>query len=344
MKAFRERNPAVVGAAGLTALAALLTAAFYAEDLPIIGGGTDYQAAFSDASGLQPGNEVRVAGVKVGTVTGIDLDGAEVRVGFRVAADNVRLGSQTAATIRIKTVLGQKYLSLEPRGPGRMAEGDQIPLSRTASPLDVQGAIGGLAATVDKIDTKQLATAFDTIADTFRDSPAEVSASLNGLSRLADTIAGRDAQLSALLRRTKTVTAVLSERDTEFQRLVADGRLLLAEIRRRREAIHTLLLSTVQLSDQLAGLVADNRTQLEPALNELRKVVAILEANQNQIDQTIPRMARFIESFINVASHGRWFEGYVACLVPPPVTVAGTRLAGCDPSDPQDPFFPGGTR
>jgi phospholipid/cholesterol/gamma-HCH transport system substrate-binding protein len=331
MKPFRERNTAIVGVVGLTALGLLLTVAFNADNLPIIGGGTNYRAAFTEAGGLQPGNEVRVAGVKVGKVTGIGLEGAKVRVDFRVAADNVRLGKQTAATIRIKTVLGQKYLALEPGGPGKMNADDEIPLSRTASPFDVQDALGGLANTVDQIDTKQLATAFGTIADTFKDSPAEVDASLKGLSRLSTTIASRDAQLSALLGRTRTVTAVLAERDTEFQRLVADGNLLLGEISRRREAIHTLLVSTTQLSEQLIGLVTENRAQLEPALKQLRAVVSILEANQTQIDQTVPRLARFVQAFSNVLGNGRWFDTYVACLVPPAVTVGGVPLTSCDP-------------
>jgi phospholipid/cholesterol/gamma-HCH transport system substrate-binding protein len=344
MRPFRERNPVVVGIAGLTALTALLTAAFNADDLPFIGGGADYTAAFSEAGGIQSGNEVRVAGVKVGKVTSVGLDGARVKVGFRVADSHVELGRQTAATIRIKTVLGQKFLSLEPAGPGKLAEGDEIPLSRTASPFDVQDAVGGLAERVGEIDTDQLAKAFATIADTFRDSPAEVSASLEGLSRLSNTIASRDKQLTALLDRTKNVTGVLAERDTEFQRLVADGNLLLGEITRRREAIHTLLVSTTQLSNELIGLVADNRAQLEPALRELRKTVAILEANQMQIDQSLPRLATFVHAFSNVLGNGRWFDSYVACLVPPPVSIGNTALTSCDPSSPLAPFVQGGTR
>jgi phospholipid/cholesterol/gamma-HCH transport system substrate-binding protein len=332
MKPFSERNPVVLGLVGLTALGALLVASFNADRLPLIGGGNDYAASFREASGLQPDNEVRVAGVKVGKVTDVELDGAKVRVSFRVSEPDVTLGDRTSATIRIKTVLGQKYLALEPAGAGKMPDGAEIPLTRTATPFDVQDAVGGLSETVDRIDTRQLAQAFDTIATTFRDSPAEVSASLTGLSRLSTTIASRDAQLTALLARTRTVTAVLADRDTEFQQLVADGNLLLAEISKRREAIHTLLVSTTQLSDQLIGLVAENRAQLEPALQQLRNVVAILEANQKQIDQSIPALARFVQAFSNVLGNGRWFDTYVACLVPPPVTVGGTPLTNCDPS------------
>jgi phospholipid/cholesterol/gamma-HCH transport system substrate-binding protein len=334
----------VIGIVSLTALGALVLTAFNADNLPLIGGGNDYRAAFREAGGIQTGNEVRVAGVKVGKVTGVDLDGSHVRVDFRVADKNVTLGKQTSATIRIKTVLGQKYLSLEPAGSGEMADGDEIPLDRTASPFDVQDAVGGLSQTIDKIDTTQLAQAFTTIADTFRDSPAEVSASIQGLSRLSTTIASRDQQLTALLARTRTVTTVLADRDKEFQRLVADGNLLLAEISKRREAIHTLLVSTTQLSDQLIALVAENRAQLEPALTQLRRVVSILEANQTQIDQSIPALARFVQAFSNVLGNGRWFDTYVACLVPPPIQVNGIQLTNCDPTSMSLPTVQGGTR
>ncbi|GAA3433416.1 hypothetical protein GCM10018954_030190 [Kutzneria kofuensis] len=83
VKPFRERNPIAIGAIGLTVIALLMLAAFFADDLPIIGGGTTYSADFSEAAGLVPGNEVRIAGVKVGKVRSVGLDGDHVKVDFR---------------------------------------------------------------------------------------------------------------------------------------------------------------------------------------------------------------------------------------------------------------------
>src|SRR5690242_19536704 len=112
MKPFRERNPLVLGAIGIVVLVVAILAAFRIEDLPFIGGGTAYHAAFRDASGLVAGNEVRVAGVKVGKVTAVGLarggSAMYVRVDFKVNGDGFTLGRDTAATIRIKTVLGQQ--------------------------------------------------------------------------------------------------------------------------------------------------------------------------------------------------------------------------------------------
>jgi phospholipid/cholesterol/gamma-HCH transport system substrate-binding protein len=319
VKPWHHRHPAATGAIGLLLLAALVLAAFRVEDLPLVGGGTDYQAAFRDASGLASGDEVRVAGVTVGTVRDVALargdEGAYVRVTFRVTDRDLRLGEDTGATIRIRTVLGRKYLALEPAAAGTLAPGAEIPASRTASPFDVLQAVGGLAETLDGIDTAQLALAFDTLSDTFADTPDSVQAALTGLSRLSQTIADRDEELRELLARADTVTAVLAERDEEFRRLLADGNLLLAEVIRRKEAISRLLEATSELSRQLSGLVADNRDQLDPALAELREVIGILQRNRDQLEQTLVNFGPFIHAFTNVVGHGRWFDSYVDGLV-----------------------------
>ncbi|GIJ69741.1 MCE family protein [Virgisporangium ochraceum] len=324
---FRHRNPRTVGLVSLGVLAALVLVAFRIDDLAALTA-TTYRAAFRDASGLAPGNEVRVAGVRVGKVTDVDLARAPapyVRVTFRVEDDDLRFGTDTAASIRIRTVLGQKYLAVEPKGSGRLRANAQIPLERTASPFDVVEAVTGLAGTLDAIDTAQLATAFGVVADAFTDTPASVRTSLDGLSRLSKTVADRDAELRELLDRARSVTAVLAGRDEEFRKLVSDGGLLLAEVSRRRDAIHELLVGTKTLSDQLTGLVADNRAQLQPALTELRATVAILQRNRANLERTIQKMGPFVSAFANVTGNGRWFDSYVAGLVQPLVPTTGGR-------------------
>src|SRR5947208_17190293 len=102
MRPFRERNPVPIGAIGLAAIFALLLMAFNAAKLPFIGGGSSYHALFTDASGLKPGDDVRIAGVKVGKVTSVSLDGAAVRVGLQVSG--AHLGPDTHADIKLKTL------------------------------------------------------------------------------------------------------------------------------------------------------------------------------------------------------------------------------------------------
>jgi phospholipid/cholesterol/gamma-HCH transport system substrate-binding protein len=323
----RPRRPLLTGLAGLALIAGLLVAAFNIDDLPLIGGGTGYAAAFRDASGLAPGNEVRVAGVKVGKVTRIGLARERsqpyVRVEFRV--NGVQVSTGTEATIRIKTVLGQKYLSLAPAGNTPLPAGAQIGLDHTASPLDVVDAVNGLADTLGHIDSKQLAQAFTVLSQTFTDTPADVKTSLDGLSRLTQAVASRDDQLRTLLAHAHAVTSVLANNDDALRDLVTNGNLLLHEVIQRRDAIHNLLVTSTQLATQISGLVADNRAHLGPALAHLHDVLTILQRNRDNLDQTVARMAPFIDAFTNVLGNGRWFDSFLAGLLQPYQPTVGGR-------------------
>ena len=337
MTPFREQNKTIIGAVGITLILLLVAASFNADKLPIIGGGTVYKADFSEAAGLRPNDEVRIAGVKVGKVTSVDLDGTKVRVLFRIK--NADFGKDSRADIRIKTVLGRKFLMLTPDGPGQLQATDTIPLSRTSSPYDISEAFQGLASTFDQIDTAQLERAFNTLSDTFKDTPDEVRASLTGLSRLSRTIASRDDQLKVLLQRSKAVTQVLSQRDQDLTAFMADSSLILQELRARREAIHQLLLTTTTLSEQLIALTRENRATLAPALAKLRGVVTVLKANEANIDKAIPRLAAFTRIFANNLGNGRWFDTVVQNLSSPTGFQPGTFGANGTQATPS-----GGTR
>jgi phospholipid/cholesterol/gamma-HCH transport system substrate-binding protein len=326
LKPFRERNPVVVGAVGLTFLALLTVAAFNADDLPLIGGGRTYSAAFSEAGGLKPGDEVRIAGVEVGKVEGVGLEGDHVRVTFKVKGDP-RFGTGTGASIRVKTILGAKYLALQPKGPGQLKEGSEIPLGRTVSAYDVVQAFSDLTTTTEQIDTARLAKALDTISTTFQDSPAEVRASITGLSRISRTVASRDQALQELLDHANGVTKVLAQHTKDFSALLKDGDKLFEEISARREAIHQLLTSSALLGVELSGLVDDNRRQIGPALKNLNTFVTMLERNQASLDRSVRLLAPFVRLFTNTLGNGRWFDSYVQNLVAAPVTprTGGTR-------------------
>lgn len=325
MRSFSSRNPIPIGISGLIVLGLAFTVAMFSDDLPIIGGGTSYSAEFSEAAGLEPDDEVRIAGVKVGEVSDIDLDGDRVVVTFKVK--DAWVGDRTSAAIKIKTVLGQKYLALEPAGRDVLDPADRIPRERTTAPYDVLEAFRGLAETTNQIDTVQLARSFEVIAETFADTPQDVRGALTGLQALSKTISSRDGQLAELLDNTKKISQTLAERDAEVVRLLEDGNLLLAEVSKRREAISTLLDGTQTLATELKGLVDDNNEQLAPVLASLDQLTAMLQRNQDSLAKGIENMAPFLRLFNNAVGNGRWFDNYICGLVPP--TAGSINPKGC---------------
>jgi phospholipid/cholesterol/gamma-HCH transport system substrate-binding protein len=333
MRSLAYRHPIATGIIGLVVLALLAIAAFNAERLPIIGGATTYTAEFSEAAGLRAGDPVYIAGVDVGRVSAVALaptpGPARVRVSMRIR--DAWIGDQTNASIEIKSLLGAKSVSLDPRGVRPLDPRTPIPLPRTAAPYDVVEALNGLSGTLQKVDTGQLEASLQTLADTFRGTPAEVRGTLDGLSRLSRTVASRDQEIHHLLMNTYAVSGVLAGRNVEFERLLADGNLLLAEVQRRREAISALLTSTQRLSVQLRGLVADNGRQLRPALEQLDRVAAVLQRNQQNLDRGLQLAPVFIRLFTNTLGNGRWFDSYVCGLLPPPIALGPLAIneGGC---------------
>ena len=322
-KPFRDRNPVIIGAVSLTVIALLVFLAFNAQSLPLIGGGTTYKAQFTEAAGLKPDDPVRIAGVKVGKVESLALEHGAVTVHFRVK--DAFVGSDSRGRDQDR------------HGPGREVPGARAPRRVRAQPghddpeephrvaLRRGPGLRRPSSTIEQVDTSQLASSFEVLSQTFKDTPAEVRTSLQGLSRLSDTISSRDAQLNTLLSATRKVTQVLADRNGEFTKLILDSNTLLTEVQRRRALIDSVLKSTQELSRQLSGLVSDNRTALTPALQQLATVTDILSRNRGALAQTINNLAPFVRVFTNTLGNGRWFDSFVDNLLP---AVVGGVLCG----------------
>jgi phospholipid/cholesterol/gamma-HCH transport system substrate-binding protein len=321
-KPFRERNPVVIGAISIAVIVLMLLAAFRAQDLPLIGGGDRYTAAFTEAGGLKPEDEVRIAGVRVGKVENVELDGDHVKVTFRVKTDS-SFGTETGAAIKVKTVLGAMYLSLEPEGSGQLEEGDEIPVERTSSPFDVVEAFSGLAETAQEIDTDQLAAGLTTLADLTRNTPEEFRAALAGVSALSANIAAKNDRINSLLTNLDRVTTVLGDRDQDIIKLMQDSDVLFQALVARRDAVHELLVATTTLSTELTALVRDTREDLKPALTQLESVVAVLTKNEDNIDNSLRLMAPFYRVFTNTLGTGPWFDTYIQNMPPVPDVARG---------------------
>ncbi|WP_243788012.1 MCE family protein [Saccharopolyspora gloriosae] len=328
MKPFRERDPKKLATAAVVVAVLLALGTAFSDRLPFIGAGPIYQAHFAEAAGLRAGDDVLVSGVQVGDVSAVTLDGARVRVSFHVKG--IRVGDESRAAIKIRTLLGRKYLQLEPRGQRPQPRDEPIPVRRTVTPYDVNDAFRGLTDTVGELDTAGLAESFRTLSDTFRDSSPVVRSALDGLSGLSRTLSERDAQLAELVSNTRMVSGTLADRNAQFEALLGDGNRLLEEVRARREAISALLDGTRALSAELSGLVSDNNEQLRPALEQLERVTTVLRDNQGQLDRSLSMAGPFYRQISGALGNGRWVDTYVCGLIVAPEDAGAPR--DCAPS------------
>ncbi|MEV0947649.1 MCE family protein [Rhodococcus sp. NPDC049939] len=306
----RQRDPVQVGVIGLAVTAMVVIATLQYDQLQFLSGGTQYSASFEDAGGLLAGDPVTLAGVDVGSVADVELDGQQVLVTFTIE-DDLTLGDATEANIKTNTVLGRKSLEITSRGHDTMPVGSTIPLERTNSPYSLNDALGDLTTTAAELDTDELNAALDAMSGALENTPPELRTALDGMTRLSESINSRDESLQQLLERAENVTGILAERSDQINSLIIDGNLLFAELDARRAAISQLIVNISAVSRQLTGLVLDNQEQMKPTLDKLNSVVDVLQRNNDNIAQALEGLAPYATQLGETVGSGPFFMAYV---------------------------------
>ena len=146
------------------------------------------------------------------------------------------------------------------------------------------------------------------MADLTRNTPDEFRGALGGLSRLSANVAEKDEQINTLLQNLERVSKVLDDRDEDIIALMDDSDVLFRALVARREAMHDLLVSSTTLSSELTALIRQSRADLKPALAHLENVVAVLNKNEDNLDNSLRLMAPFYRVFANTLGTGPWFD------------------------------------
>jgi phospholipid/cholesterol/gamma-HCH transport system substrate-binding protein len=274
-----------------------------------------YRAVFVEAGGLAVGNDVTVAGMKVGAVQNISLERGDAVVELAVAS-TVRLGSQTTAHIVTGSILGQRMIVLRPAGAERMRPTDPIPTSRTSSPYSLPEAIDELTNNLAGTDTATLNQSLDALSDAIDRISPQLGPTFDGLTRLSRTLNGRNESMRDLLEHTGAVSAILADRSQQVDTLILNANDLLAVLVERRNEIATLLANTTAVATQLSGLVADHDHELAPTLDRLNSVAAMLQQNRDNIAKALPGFAKYQLTLGETVANGSYYNAFVPNLLP----------------------------
>lgn len=331
---FRERNLQVIAVVTAALLAVAVFVSLDFGNLPLINGTSTYRADFANAGGLVKGDITTVAGVRVGKVTALRLDGGMVQVTFTVSR-GVRLGESTAAAMKVLTPIGQEFLALQPAGPGRLSQ--PIPVGRTTIPLTLVGDLSTLTKIGQQTNISQLANSFRATSGTLAPiAKSTVTSALDGLSRLSSILAGRQQQLATLVTSADSVAGVLATNTGALTQLVDQGDLLLKVLEARRAAIRSLLQTSSALGAQITGLFGGNRPQLTSLVDHLDTVSAILAKDGHDLGAAIPVLQAFSRYSANATGSGPYADFTLPTLLLPDNVIAQCAamklpdpLAGC---------------
>ncbi len=291
------------------------------------GSTAQYRAVFTDVTGVVKGDDVRIAGVKVGTVKDVEItDRTRALITFSVA-DDAPLTEATHAAIRYRNLVGQRYLALTQEVGSRavLAPGTTIPLDRTSPALDLTVLFNGFKPLFQALSPADLNQLSYEVIQVFQGEGGSLESLLGHTASVTSTLAGRDQVIGHLIDNLNEVLAHIGDRDDELSALIVNFRDLVGGLTKDRAAILGSLESVSALTDQTASLVSGARSPLVDDVTHLRKVATLLDDNKSEIDRALQVLPIKLEKIGRTAAYGSWFNFYL-CDFTGRVQVAGQTL------------------
>lgn len=273
----------------------------------------EYRAEFVDATGVVKGDEVRIAGVKVGTVQGVEVvDRTRALVTFNVA-DSSPVSGATTASIRYRNLVGQRYISLaeEEGDTTPLDEGDTIPVARTKPALDLTVLFNGFKPLFQALSPSDINQLSYEIVQVFQGEGGTLESLLGHTASVTSTLAERDEVISSLITNLNDVLDHLGDRDQQLSQLIVNFKTLVTGLKGDRQAILDSLDQISELSSQTADLVTGIQAPFVEDVKQLRKLAGNINANKGELDRALQVLPIKLEKVGRTAIYGSWFNFYL---------------------------------
>jgi len=297
-------NTTWLGFGALAVVGVVIAAALLVK---VVGFGyTRYTAEFAQAAALAPGNPIVVAGIEVGRVTSMRLAGDRVVAGLSVRND-IPMGKDTRATIQVMTILGSRYLKLEPDGPGSIP-GKRITLTHTQVPYDLQSLLENATTTFDQIDSDQFGKSLAVLGQQLQGLPPVIPQAMANLHSLAKITADRRDQLGTLLASTQRVATTLRNQQSSLGNLVDQGQDFIGELVARQHTFHAMLAALTNLVGNLNNVVVKDRPMLDDMLVNLRALSDMLGQHDDLLRSLLQSAPPPLRGITNATGYGPAIE------------------------------------
>ncbi|MCV7365523.1 MCE family protein [Mycolicibacterium neworleansense] len=264
-------------------------------------------AELANASGLSGGDPVYVAGVPAGRVEDVALAVDRVRVGFRLDKAQA-LGNRTTVTVRLRTVLGKRFLDVMPAGTVNGLDSNVIPLSRTTVPYSLDEVGRKAADTAEHVDQQPLTAMMSTLAETMPGNSTELGQALAGISAASSAFAGNGDKIDEILRISRHMAEMLSHQTDSLADTAANAQYIVTSLAARRQALTDIVHNLTAIVGQLAAIYTEKQADFSSLIAGLTAVTGTLKANVDKIDQTLQNMPPAIRAVTNATGNGNWAD------------------------------------
>jgi virulence factor Mce-like protein len=293
-------NRTWLGLIGLAVIAVLVAVSLGVKFLGI--GYTHYTAEFLQAATLRPGNPITIAGIEVGHVTSMKLDGDHVEAGLTVR-DNIPLGKDTKAVIKVMTILGSRYLELVPEGTGPLPA-KTITLAHTEVPYDLQSLLEDATTTFEQVDSDQFGQSLAVLGKQLGGVPPLVPQAVANLQTLSTITADRRGQLGTLLKSTQRVVNTLRRQQTNVGHLMDQGQDLFGHLVARQATFHAMFAGLTELVDQLDKIIVNNRPMLDELFSNLRELTNMIGQHDDLLRNLLQSAPLALRGLTNATGYG----------------------------------------
>jgi phospholipid/cholesterol/gamma-HCH transport system substrate-binding protein len=273
-----------------------------------------YTARFTDVTGLNVGDDIRMSGVRIGQVTSIEVaDSRWADVGFDVDAAR-RLPASVTATIKYRNLIGQRYVSLA-TGSGDpnaiLRPGDTIPVERTAPALNLTILFNGFKPLFQALNPDDVNKLAAELIQVLQGEGGTIDSVLAHTASLTSAIAGKDRVIGQVIDNLNTVLDTVNGRTAEVGELIEALQRLSTGLAEQREPIGDAIAALGELTDATAGLLSDARPALREDIAALGHLSANLAANGDTVDKFLKTLPHKVEAINRVSSYGGWFNYYL---------------------------------
>jgi phospholipid/cholesterol/gamma-HCH transport system substrate-binding protein len=272
-----------------------------------------YRAEFVDATGLVKGDDVRIAGVKVGSVKDISIvDRTRALVTFDVQSGTALMKS-THVDIRYRNLVGQRYISLtnEIGSTGVLSPGSTIPVGQTSPALDLTLLFNGFKPLFQALSPSDVNELSYEIIQVFQGQGGTLVGLLAHTASVTQTLAHRDQVIGSLITNLNSVLDHVGKRNHQLNDLITTFRQFVGGLKKDRGAILGSLDHISDLSVQTADLVSGIRSPFVSDLHHLRGFAANLDHGKAEIDRALQVMPIKLTKIGRTAIYGSWFNFYL---------------------------------
>ncbi|MDQ3786570.1 MAG: MCE family protein [Actinomycetota bacterium] len=279
---------------------------------------TDYKARFTDATLLLPGDDVRIAGVRVGQVEEVGIvDRKHAEVTFSVSA-NKKLPKNVTAQIKFRNLVGQRYVSLSQGSGGNpndvLEPGETIPLERTRPALDLTELFNGFKPLFRALSPDDVNKLSYEIIQVLQGEGGTVESLLAHTATLTSAIAGKDQVIGQVITNLNNALATINQRGEKLSTLVVQVQQLVSGLAADREPIGDAIDALGGLTETTAGLLDQAREPLKQDIAALGGLVNNLNDSEAVVEHFIQFLPEKTAKLTRTVSYGSWFNFYVCSM------------------------------